>query len=165
MKFQKIKAGEDVGSYVIRSPVTETEILRLALQLAARRMSKGKPLTDPLQVAEHLQMLLQDYEHEVFALLMLDTRHRVIAFEEVFRGTLDSAHIYPREVVKMALSHNSSAVILVHNHPSGDPTPSSEDRLITQTLQTALDLIGTRTLDHILVGREGYVSLAQLGWM
>ncbi|HBN9599190.1 TPA: hypothetical protein L3884_006734 [Pseudomonas aeruginosa] len=112
MKYQKIKAGEDAGSYIVHSPVTENEILRLALQLAARRMSKGKPLTDPLQVTEHLQMLLQDYEYEVFALLMLDTRYRVIAFEEVFRGTLDSASIYPREVVRMALRHNSSAVIL-----------------------------------------------------
>ncbi|ELQ3328412.1 MULTISPECIES: JAB domain-containing protein [Pseudomonas] len=165
MKYQKIKAGEDAGSYIVHSPVTENEILRLALQLAARRMSKGKPLTDPLQVTEHLQMLLQDYEYEVFALLMLDTRYRVIAFEEVFRGTLDSASIYPREVVRMALRHNSSAVILVHNHPSGSPTPNSDYRLITQTLKIALDLIGTRMLDHIVVSSEGYVSLAQLGWI
>lgn len=165
MKFQKIKAGENAESYIAHSPVTEAEILRLALQLAARQMFKGKPLTDPSRLAEHLQMLLQDYEHEVFALVMLDKGRRVISIEEVFLTTPDSDRIYPREVVRMALRHNSSAVVLVHYHPSGDPTPSSEDRLITKILKTALDLIGIRTLDHIFIGSERYISLDQLGWI
>lgn len=163
MKLHKLKASDIAGSYIIDSPVTEAEILSLALQLAARRMARGKPLTDPLQVAEHLQVLLQDHEHEVFALLLLDNKNRVIGFRELFRGTLDRASVYPREVLKTVFEHNAAAVILVHNHPSGDPTPSQADRRLTRTLKTALDMVGTRTLDHIVVGREGFVSLAQQG--
>ncbi|HDY5567689.1 TPA: DNA repair protein RadC, partial [Pseudomonas aeruginosa] len=102
---------------------------------------------------------------EVFALLMLDSRHRVIAFEEVFRGTLDGASVYPREVVKLALEHNAAALILVHNHPSGDPEPSMADRNLTTKLQDALNLVGVRTLDHVVVGNEGCVSLAELGYV
>ena len=113
----------------------------------------------------HLQALLADYEHEVFALLMLDSRHRVIAFEEVFRGTLDGASVYPREIVKIALEHNAAALILVHNHPSGDPEPSMADRNLTTKLRDALNLVGVRTLDHIVVGNEGCVSLAELGYL
>ncbi|WP_061292020.1 JAB domain-containing protein [Azotobacter vinelandii] len=165
MKLHKLKAGEIAGSYIIDSPVTEADILRLALQLAARRMARGKPLTDPLQVAEHLQVLLQDHEHGVFALLLLDSKNRVIGFRELFRGTLDGASVYPREVLKTVLEHNAAAVVLVHNHPSGDPAPSQADRRLTRTLKIALDLVGTRTLDHIVVGREGFVSLAQQGYL
>ena len=89
----------------------------------------------------------------------------VIAFEEVFRGTLDSASVYPREVVKLALEHNAAALILVHNHPSGDPEPSMADRNLTTKLRDALNLVGVRTLDHIVVGNEGCVSLAELGYL
>lgn len=107
--------------------------------------------------------LLAGYEHEVFALLLLDSKHRVIAFRELFRGTIDGASVYPREVVKLALEWNAAAVILVHNHPSGDPEPSQADRSLTIKLKEALNLVGTRTLDHIVVGSEGCVSLAELG--
>ena len=101
----------------------------------------------------------------MFALLMLDSRHRVIAFEEVFRGTLDSASVYPREVVKIALEHNAAALILVHNHPSGDPEPSQTDRNLTTKLQDALNLVGVRALDHVVVGQEDCVSLAERGYL
>lgn len=111
----------------------------------------------------YLQILLQEYEHEVFAVLLLDNKHRVIQFQELFRGTLDGASVYPREVVKLALAHNAAAVILVHNHPSGDPVPSQADRVLTIKLKQALELVSIRTLDHIVVGREGCVSLAELG--
>ena len=117
MKFHKLRAGEVPGTYVMESPVTATDILHMAQQLARMRLAKGRPLTDPQSVFAHLQTLLQHYEHEVFALLLLDTRHRVIGFHELFRGTLDGASVYPREVVKLALEHNAAAVILVHNHP------------------------------------------------
>jgi DNA repair protein RadC len=163
MKFHKIRAGEIAGSYVVESPVTEADILRMAQQLAARRLARGRALTDPGQVFSHLQILLQQYPHEVFALLLLDSKNRVIGFQEVFRGTLDSACVYPREVVKIALEHNAAAVILVHNHPSGDPEPSPVDLTLTRSLKNALGLVGTRTLDHIIVGHEGCVSLAELG--
>jgi len=87
----------------------------------------------------------------------------VIVFRELFRGTLDSASVYPREVVKLALQSNATAVVLVHNHPSGDPEPSQADRALTGKLKAALDLVGVRTLDHVVVGSEGCVSLAELG--
>ena len=89
----------------------------------------------------------------------------MIAFEELFRGTLDGASVYPREVVKLALEHNAAALILVHNHPSGDPEPSMADRNLTTKLRDALNLVGVRTLDHIVVGNEGCVSLAELGYL
>ncbi len=110
----------------------------------------------------YLQILLQDYEHEIFTLLLLDSKHRVIRFEELFRGTLDSASVYPHEVVKVAVEHNAAAMVLVHNHPSGDPEPSHADRVLTSRLKQALEMVGVRTLDHIIVGAEGCVSLAEL---
>ena len=163
MKYHKLKAGETTGTYVMESPVTEADILRMAQQLAMSRLSKGRALTDPKQVFSHLQTLLQYHEHEVFALLLLDTKHRVISFRELFRGTLDGASVYPREVVKIALEHNAAAVILVHNHPSGDPEPSQADRSLTCTLREALNLIGVRTLDHIIIGSDGCASLTEQG--
>lgn len=163
MRLHKLKASESTGTYLVESPVTETDILLMARQLANLRLRRGRALTSPKEVFGHLQALLADHEHEVFALLLLDSRHRVIAFQEMFRGTLDGASVYPREVVKLALGCNAAAVILVHNHPSGDPDPSQADRLLTTKLQDALNLVGIRTLDHIVVGSEGCVSLAELG--
>ena len=165
MRLHKLKASDKTGTYLVESPVTESDILLMAKQLASLRLRKGRALTSPKEVFSHLQALLADYEHEVFALLMLDSRHRVIAFEELFRGTLDGASVYPREVVKLALEHNAAALILVHNHPSGDPEPSMADRNLTTKLQDALNLVSVRTLDHIVVGNEGCVSLAELGYL
>jgi DNA repair protein RadC len=165
MKLHKLKANEATGTYLVESPITETDILLMARQLANLRLRKGRALTSPQEVFSHLQALLADYEHEVFALLMLDNRHRVLAFQELFRGTLDGASVYPREVVKIALEYNAAAMILVHNHPSGDPEPSQADRKLTTKLQEALNLVGVRTLDHIVVGQEGCVSLAEQGYL
>lgn len=163
MRLPKLRAGETPGTYVMESPVTEADILRMAQQLARRRLARGTPMTEPRQVFAYLQTLLQRHEQEVFALLLLDTRHRVIAFKILFHGTLDAASVYPREVLKLVLEHNAAAVILVHNHPSGDPEPSEADRRLTHTLQNALSVIGVRTLDHVVVGGEGCVSLAEQG--
>lgn len=165
MKYHKLIAGETTGTYVMESPVTEADILQMAQQLAMSRLSKGWALTEPKQIFSHLRTLLQYHEYEVFALLLLDTKHRVIGFREPFRGTLDGASVYPREVVKIALEHNAAAVILVHNHPSGDPVPSQADRTLTATLKTALNMVGTRILDHVVVGYEGCVSLAERGYL
>ncbi len=165
MRLHKLKAGEIAGSYLMEIPVTEQDILRMAQQLARLRLRKGAALTSPQSVFLHLQTLLQYHEHEIFGLLLLDTRHRVLGFHEVFQGTLDGASVYPREIVKLALQRNAAAVILVHNHPSGDPEPSQADRLLTERLKEALGLVGVRTLDHIVVGSEGCVSLAELGWV
>lgn len=165
MRLHKLKASESTGTYLVESPVTETDILLMARQLANLRLRRGRALTSPKEVFSHLQALLASYEHEVFALLMLDSRHRVLAFQELFRGTLDGASVYPRDVVKIALEYNAAAMILVHNHPSGDPEPSQADRKLTTKLQEALNLVGVRTLDHIVVGQEGCVSLAELGYL
>jgi DNA repair protein RadC len=165
MRLHKLKASESTGTYQIESPISEADILLMARQLANLRLRRGRALTSPKEVFSHLQALLADYEHEVFALLLLDNRHRVIVFHELFRGTLDGANVYPREVVKTALEHNAAATVLVHNHPSGDPEPSQADLNLTHKLQEALNLVGVRTLDHIVVGHEGCVSLAEQGYL
>lgn len=165
MRLHKLKSSDTTGTYVVESPVTETDIMLMARQLANLRLRRGRALISPKEVFGHLQALLAEYEHEVFALLMLDSKHRVINFYELFRGTLDGASVYPREVVKLALEHNAAAIILVHNHPSGDPEPSLADRNLTHKLKQALDLVGVRTLDHIVVGQEGCVSLAEQGYL
>jgi DNA repair protein RadC len=165
MKLHKLKAGDSAGSYIVDSPITETDILLMAHQLARQRLTKGRLLSAPEQVFSHLKTLLQHREHEVFAVLLLDTKHRILGFHELFRGTLDEASVHPREVVKLALAHNAAAVILVHNHPSGDPEPSQADIRLTQVLKDALGLVGTRTLDHVIVGSEGCVSLAERGYL
>lgn len=163
MHHRKLSAGETAGTYRIIDPVTESELLSIAKAFARRRLARGRKITQPALAFEHLQVLLQDYEHEVFNALFLDSQHRVICFEKLFRGTIDSASVYPREVVKQALACNAAAVILVHNHPSGDPEPSDADRRITQRLQEALGLIDVRVIDHIVVGGDRCVSLAERG--
>lgn len=165
MKLHKLKAGEATGTYLVESPVSEADILLMAQQLASQRLRRGRSLTSPTVVFSHLQTLLGSYEHEVFALLMLDNKHRTLEFRELFRGTLDGASVYPREVVKICLEHNAAAVILVHNHPSGDPEPSQADRVLTRKLQDALNLVDIRTIDHIVVGSEGCVSMAEQGYL
>lgn len=165
MPNNKFKAGENQGTYVLTEPATAEEILAMANYLARSRLAKGNALTSPSITYDCLQTLLQEYEHEVFALLFLDNQHRVIKFEELFRGTLDSASVYPREVVKAALACNAAAVILVHNHPSGLPEPSRSDRTLTETLRAALATVEIRVLDHLVIGIEGRVSMAERGWL
>jgi DNA repair protein RadC len=163
MRYHKLKAGECPGTYVVTEPVTEQDLLRIANQIARKRLAKGSAITSTMDAAERLQTLLQEREHEVFGALFLDNQHRVIAFEELFRGTLDSASIYPREVLKRALQLNCGAIIAVHNHPSGNPEPSHCDRVFTRTLKEALALVDIRLLDHLVVGAEGVVSLTERG--
>lgn len=135
----------------------------LARRLSAESLNRGAPLTDPDATRRFLIARLRDLPHEVFACLFLDNRHRVIAFEELFRGALDGASVHPREVVKAALRHNAAALILAHNHPSGVAEPSDADRLITRRLREALGLVDIRVLDHFVVG-DGYgVSFAERG--
>lgn len=163
MKYPKLKAGETPDTYVMESPVTEADILQMAQQLAMYRLSKGRALTERRLVFSHLQTLLQFHDYEVFALLLLDTEHRVIGFKELFRGSLEVACVSPREAVKISLEHNAAAVILVHNRPSSDSEPSQSDCALTTTLKNALNMIGAQTLDHVVVGREGCISLADQG--
>jgi len=138
-----------------------------ALELGRRYLaSPGDPrpaLGAPLDAARYLSARLLDLPHEVFCCLFLDTRHRLIRYEELFRGTIDGATVYPREVVKRALVCNAAAVILGHNHPSGVAEPSEADRNITVKLAKALALVEIRLLDHLVVSRGGHVSLAERG--
>ncbi|CAN7225012.1 JAB domain-containing protein [Pseudomonas umsongensis] len=165
MKYHKLIPGETIDSNVMASSVTEADILQMAQQLAMSRLSKGQTLTEPRHVFNHLQTLLQYHEYEVFALLLLDTKHRVICFRELFRGPLNGDSVYPREVMKIALEHNAAAVILVHNHPYGGNEPGQAERMLSTTLKHALNMIGTRILDHVVVGIEGCVSFAERDYL
>lgn len=141
--------------------------LQAALELARRHyqqlMTAGSTLSNPRATREFLRVRLRDLPHEVFCCVYLDNRHRVIGFEELFRGTIDGASVHPREVVKQALARNAAAVILAHNHPSGIAEPSQADELITRRLKEALALVDIRLLDHLIVGDGTCESFAERG--
>ena len=147
----------------VTRPATEDEILDAARTMLARRVRRGRALGNPRHTREYLQLELAPREHEVFAILFLDNRHRVIDFVPLFRGTIDGASVHPREVVKEALSRNAAAVILAHNHPSGVAEPSQADELITHRLRDALALVDVRVLDHFVVTGDSIVSFAERG--
>ncbi|MGI9303663.1 MAG: RadC family protein [Gammaproteobacteria bacterium] len=140
--------------------------LRAVLEMARRHLfenlKRSQSLSNPDDTRSFLVSCLRDYTHEVFACLFLDTRHRVIVFEELFNGTIDGSTVHPREVVKRALRHNAAAVILAHNHPSGVAEPSNADRNITRRLQEALSLVDIRVIDHVIVG-DDVMSFAERG--
>ena len=143
----------------------EDEIISAALQILERRITYhvDKPIIQsPDESKDYVKLQLAERPYEVFACLFLDGHHRVIAFEELFRGTIDGCSVHPREVVKTALAHNAAAVILAHNHPSGNAEPSQADRRITDRLRDALALVDVRVLDHLVVGKE-VVSFAERG--
>src|SRR5215469_10238256 len=143
--------------------------LQAALEMARRHfgedLKRGKPLSDPAATRKFLRAQLRDVPYEVFGCLYLDNRHRVIVFEELFRGTLDGASVHPREVVRAALKHNAAALIFAHNHPSGVAEPSDADRRLTNRLKDALALVDVRVLDHFVVGDGDVVSFAERGWI
>ncbi|WP_423821588.1 DNA repair protein RadC [Salinisphaera sp. SPP-AMP-43] len=140
-------------------------VLEMARRHAGEAIRERDVLSDPSATRAYLALQLARQEHEIFACVFLDNRNRVIAFEEMFRGTIDGAAVYPREVVKAALRHNAAAVILAHNHPSGVAEPSSADRDITRRLSDALGLVDIRVLDHMILAREATTSLAERGLM
>lgn len=141
--------------------------LKAVLELARRHFSaalmRGDALEKPEDAARYLAARLRDEPREVFALLLLDTRHRVIGFERIAEGTLAQATVHPREVLRAVMRHNAAAVILAHNHPSGVAEPSEADRRLTERLVTALALIEVRVLDHLVIGDGPPVSFAQRG--
>ena len=140
-----------------------TDVLDRAKALLAQRYRAGSPvLTSPALTREFLRMHLGACEHEVFGVLHLDSRHRLISVEDLFRGTINSSSVHPREVVKAALARNSAAIVLFHNHPSGLTEPSAADELITRRLKEALALIEVRVLDHLIVA-ESIFSFAEAG--
>lgn len=155
----------DPVPYLVR-PSTESDdkVIAHALRILSSRVI-GKPLTKPTDAADYLRLQLAGREHEVFGVLYLTAQHCMIEFEELFRGTLTQTSVYPREVVKAALSRNAAAVIFCHNHPSGAAEPSRADEHLTQCLKSALALIDVRVLDHIVVASSGTVSMAERGLM
>lgn len=141
--------------------------LRAATELVRRSLAETLQRTDvldsPAQVRTYLRMRLAGLGHEVFLVLFLDAHLRVIAVEEMFRGSLTQTSVYPREVVKRVLAHNAAAVILAHNHPSGVAEPSRADEMLTHTLRSALMLVDARVVDHVIVGGNCVVSFAERG--
>jgi len=149
-------------------PAKRAELMAV-LELARRAMAeqlRQRPVLDGVDtVKTYVQLHLAHRAHEVFAVLFLDAQHRLIALEELFRGTLTHTSVYPREVVMRALHHHSAALILAHNHPSGQVQPSAADRQLTQTLRSALALVDVRVLDHVIVAPGAALSMAQEGLM
>ena len=142
-----------------------TAAVELATRYLEERIRRSDALTSPSHTSQYLCARLRSRPHEVFACLFLDNRHRVISFEEMFRGTIDGASVHPREVAKRALEVNAAAVIAAHNHPSGVAEPSRTDRAITSRLRDAMALIDVRLLDHFVIGDGEVVSFAERGWL
>ena len=138
-------------------------ILEMARRHTFEELDRGDILTSPEATRAYLSNQLRNYPYEVFACLFLDNQHHILEFEELFRGTIDGASVYPREVVKKALDHNAAAVIFAHNHPSGISEPSQADKLITNKLKQALDLLDIRVLDHFIIGDGMPYSFAEHG--
>lgn len=149
--------------------VNRRALLLAALELGRRHLAselkRGASLDSPEPAARLLTAELRGEPSEVFAVLFLDNKHRVIGFEKMFYGTVDAAAVYPREVVRRALEYNAASVIVAHNHPSGVAEPSQADREITQQLCRALALVDVRVLDHLVIGDGEWESLSRRGWM
>lgn len=150
--------------YLKSERFSEHQVLEQAAEIIANKYLRGNVFSNPTSTKEYLTYKIGGYEREVFAVLLLDNQHRLIEFNELFWGTIDVAHVYPREVVKLALIRNAAAVIFAHNHPSGVPEPSQADRRITTRLKEALALIDISVLDHFVVG-ETCISFAERGWL
>jgi DNA repair protein RadC len=142
---------------------TSEEILKAARALMSRRVRRGVSMTSPALVRQFLSLKLGTLEHESFCVMLLDKRHRLIEYVELFRGTIDGASVHPREVVKLVLAKNAAALVLAHPHPSGVAEPSQADELITKRLIEALALIDVRVLDHLIVAGGEVTSMAERG--
>jgi DNA repair protein RadC len=149
-------------------PAKQAELLavfELARRALSQRLKEREAFHTPGAVKQYLQLQLAHKNHEVFAVLFLDSQNRMLALEELFRGTLSQTSVYPREVVLRALHHQAAAVVLSHNHPSGSVQPSRADEHLTQTLKASLALVDVRVLDHIIVGQGQALSMAEMGLM
>jgi DNA repair protein RadC len=144
-------------------PATASEIIAAARRAMTHRVRRGTAMDSPRAVREFLAIKLGSLEHELFAVLLLDNRHRLIDYIELFRGTIDGASVHPREVVKLALARNAAALVLAHPHPSGAAEPSHADELITRRLREALALVDIRVLDHIIIAGGEAMSFAERG--
>lgn len=141
----------------------EESILLAASHILERRLQRHEAITDPSSASNYLTARCAHLDHEVFGTVFLDTHHRILATEHLFRGTIDGCEVPPRIVAKKALDHNAAAVIFFHNHPSGNPEPSAADRAITDRLKQALALLDIRVLDHLVIAGTSHVSMALRG--
>lgn len=139
-------------------------VMEMSRRHLADRLRRGSALQSPQAVRDYLKAQLRHELHEVFACLFLDSKHRLLGFEVLFRGTIDSTSVYPRQVLKRGLAHNAAALILCHNHPSGIAEPSQADVQLTHRLKKALDLVDIRVLDHFIVGEGEPLSMVEHGW-
>ena len=156
-------ASQQTGEYITARPVTAEDILSMAKRLIHRKYQRGRVINKPEDAAHYLPIKLNGLEQETFWTLFLDNSHRVLAFEQLFSGTINQASVYPREVVKRALQLNASALIFAHNHPSGQTEPSQADIDITVKLKQALLLIDITVLDHFIVAGGNTLSMADKG--
>ena len=157
---------EDTPDYRIKGVTNKDNdyIIQLALDILEKRLgTPGALMETPDMVRNYLKLQLAEKESEVFCALFLDNRHCIISFDEMFQGTIDGASVHPREVVKRALKYNAAAIILAHNHPSGNPEPSRADEALTKRLTDALALIDIKVLDHIIIGGVESISFAERG--
>ena len=145
------------------NPAHDAVIARALRIMESRLQYRDVTLTSPKAVREYLKLRIADRQHEVFVCLFLDSQHRLIAAEELFRGTLAQTSVYPREVVKAAIGYNAAAVIFAHNHPSGFAEPSHADETLTRALRQALTLVDVRVLDHFVVAGNAAVSFSERG--
>ncbi len=157
--FCKVK-GLGITQFVQLQAITE-----MTKRYLAQELSVQQGFTDVQQVRLFLQAELEHYEREVFLVLFLDNQHRLLKKEAMFLGTINSASVYPREIIKTALYCNAAALILAHNHPSGESKPSRADRQITQEIQQAAQLMNMRVLDHFVIGKGNYFSFAEHDWL
>ena len=140
-------------------------VLEMSLRYLQEPIQKGEPLTSATHTKAFLNAKMHDLPYEVFAALLLDTQHRIICFHEFFFGSIDSATVHPRIIAQKVLAENAAAIILVHNHPSGDPTASIADKKITEKIISAMQLIDVRVLDHFIIGNKKCTSFAEKGWI
>jgi len=158
-----MKSAEEQGKYEMLRPATLDEIIAFTRNRLFHKFKRSNYLTSPELTKEYLRATLATLEHEVFGTIHLDNRHGILEWEELFRGTIDGASVHPREIVKSALLHNSAALILAHNHPSGLPEPSQADQRITQRIKEAVQHVDIRILDHLIVGADEITSMAERG--
>jgi DNA repair protein RadC len=164
MRMTKSKASETIPTLKIYSFTPQEELtIQEAIGLVESRLRSTEVLSNPKAAKDLCQLHLAQERDEHFCCLFLDSQHRLIAFERMFRGTVDGAAVYPRVVVRRALELNAAVLVLAHNHPSGVPEASAADRRVTERLKSALGLIDVRILDHIIVGTDGTYSMAEAG--
>jgi DNA repair protein RadC len=154
-----LRAAKGLGGSARRAQLLA--VLEMSRRVLLQKMRKRDIMNNPETVKQFLQLQLGAYPHEVFAVVFMDAQYRLLSFQEMFKGTLNQTSVYPREVVKLALEQGAAAVILSHNHPSGDVRPSAADSALTRTLQTALSMVDVKVLDHIIVGPGIHWSMAE----